>query len=301
MPRKTKRTCYIVSSWKTDIGPILASLKERGVTVSRAELLSPGVSIAEGIRDQIRDADFVIGVLGRPQDDTNVFYEIGLAHGLDKRVLLFATDPHQKLPFDVEHHYIVRSALSNSDAIEFAIDQIFNAPPLTEKRRPPRSKSVSKPLGNRASDFLNRLSNLPTTRSARQLEGLVYDLLRACTVDVIAESEGRDIRADFAIWSDELEPLMGNPLIVEVKRTLGRKTDIAKTGNQIAKYLENASGVWALLLYQNGFEADHPSWTQLPPTVIAFRLDELIRQLRKRSLPEVVRKRRNQIVHGVER
>jgi hypothetical protein len=298
MVRKSKRTCYIVSSWKIDISPLVYALEKRNVTITRAEHTSPQFSIADGIRDQIRDAEFVIGVLGRPQDNTNVYYEIGLAHGLDKRVLLFSTEPTLELPFNLEQLYIVRSALSNSDAIDFSIDQILSAPPLTEKRRSNKSKSTSKPLGNRATEFLNRLNNLSQSGAARQLEELVSDLLKACAVDVVAESLSKDTGADFAIWSDELEPTVGNPLIVEVKQTLEQKSDIANVGKEIAKYLTNTGRSWVILLYQNGIEAGNPIWTKLPPTVLVFRLDELILQLRDTSLPDVVRIRRNQIAHG---
>lgn len=296
------RSCYLVSSWKTDVGPLRAALQNRGIRVSRADELPPGVAISEGIRDQIRDADFVIGVLGKAQFDANVFYEIGLAHGLDKRVILFATDTEQKLPFDIEHHYVVRSPLTNSIAVEFAIDQILNAPPPpSAKRRPSPPKERVKPLGERATKFLRRLDDLPSSGSGRNLEDLVNDLLNACGVDVVAEAVTKEIGADFAVWSDELDPILGNPLIVELKRTILRTSDVTNAGQQLGRYLAQSGGLWGLLLYQNGYDPDHPAWAELPPTVIAMRLDDLIRQLRRHSFPDVIRNRRNLLVHGIKR
>jgi hypothetical protein len=303
MPRKHSaiRSCYLVSSLSTDVGPLRAALQNRGIRVSLADQLPPGVAIAEGIRDQIRDADFVIGVLGKVQFDANVFYEIGVAHGLDKRIILFATDTEQKLPFDIEHHYVVRSPLTNSIAIEFAIEQILNAPPLPNaKRRPSPPKERVKPLGERATKFLRRLNELPKSGSARRLEDLVNDLLNSCGVNVVTEAATKEIVADFAVWSDELDPILGNPLIVELKRTIRGTSDVTNAGQQLGRYLAQSGGLWGLLLYQNGIDPDHPAWVQLPPTVIAMRLDYLIRQLRTRSFTDVIRDRRNLLVHGIK-
>lgn len=301
MASKSKRSCYVVSSWKTDIRPIVDSLKKHGLTFSVADIHSPSVSIVDRIRNQIDAADFVIGIFGNPHEDTNVFYEIGLAHGLDKRVLIFATDPKAKLPFEVERLNIVRSDLSNSAAVDFAIDQLISAPPKSIKARPARPTSISKPLGRQASHLLERLNKLPETGSEYLLTELVNDLLHACKLDVIAESKVKDIGVDFAIWSDELEPFMGNPLIVEVKKKLGRKVEIVKAGDQLAKYLERASADWALLIYQLGVEEEDVAWNSLSPKVIPLRLDKLINRLRDQSLADVVRDRRNQVVHGVNR
>ena len=293
------RSCYLVSSRKTNVEPLRTVLNNHGVDVVRVDDLSPGVAIADAIRDQIRSADFVVGVLGKAEFDSNVFYEIGLAHGLDKRVILFATESSEQLPFDIEHHFVVRSPLHNSVAVEFAIDQILNAPPPKTTKRKSIPTPRVKPLGSKATKFLHRLDDLPTSGSGRKLEDLVYDLLNACGVDVVSESDTKDMGADFAVWSDELEPLLGNPLIIELKRTIRRKKDVENAGKQLNRYLLQSGGIWGLLLYQNGFDLDHSAWAALPPNVIPMRLDDLTRKLRTRSFPDVIRQRRNELVHGI--
>jgi len=243
----------------------------------------------------------VVGVLGETQFDANVFYEIGLAHGLDKRVILFATATDQRLPFDIEHHYIVRSPLTNSVAVDFAIDQILSAPPPSStKRRPSQPKELAKPLGSKATRFLRRLDDLAESRSERELEYLVHELLSAAGVDVVAEARSKNIAVDFAVWSDELEPFLGNPLIIELKRSLRRRVDVVKAGQQLSRYLSHSGGLWGLLLYHHGFDPDHPAWAELPPNVMAMRLEDLIRQLRGQSFPEALRRRRNLAIHGIK-
>jgi hypothetical protein len=295
-----KRSCYLVSSLETDLAPLLRVLRHKNIRVSTAENLAPGVSIAGEVRREIRDADFVIGVLSRSISDANVFYEIGVAYGLEKRILLFATRADEKLPLDLERHYVVRSPLANVEAVEFAINQLLNAPTPLPKRSTSRPKPRSKPLGRKATDFLKRFDDLPSSGSARALEDLVRDLLNACDLDVVSEATEKELRADFAVWSDELEPFVGNPLIIEVKSGLRSRSDIEKAGQQVRLYLEQIGGLWGLILYQAGSESRHEDWKAMPPHVFAIGVDNLIADLRGHSFPDVIRRRRNLLVHGIE-
>src|SRR5262245_34470394 len=84
-----------------------------------------------------------------------------------------------------------------------------------------------------------------------ELEALVADALREAGVDVLTTSP-RDQEADLAIWSDALQPFVGNPLLVEIKARLQGQRAVADAAQQLAKYVTAAGGLWGLLLYGAG-------------------------------------------------
>ena len=292
--------CHLISSQKIEVTSLIRALQDKGVAVSRSDELSAGISIIHAIPERIFYSDFVVAVLSKPEFDANVYFEIGLAQGLGKRTLLFATEENQSVPFDHEHHYIVRSSLSNETAVEFAIEQIISAPPKSAQRaRGLPLDSRGKPLETESKYFLNRLNQIPTEDRGLLLEAFVADLLLACGVEVLSESSRKEKTADFAVWSDELEQTVGNPLVIEVKRALRSKSVIGEAGQQLSKYVANGRGNWGLLLYKDGRKPSSVARDILPPNIICLRLDELLEQLRNSSFSKVIKHHRNNLVHGI--
>ena len=80
-------------------------------------------AIIDQIQDEIRDADIIIADVsgGNP----NVFYELGLAHALDKFVLLVTQDDYDKLPFDIEGLRVL--SYRNAENFLTELDQILIA------------------------------------------------------------------------------------------------------------------------------------------------------------------------------
>ena len=302
MPRKqlTKPICYLASSPSINVRPLHKVLLKKGVEIKNAAELIAGKSILEGIHGNIRESDFVIGVLGTTQTDANVYFELGIAYGLRKRILIFATDKNENLPFDFGHHFTIRSELSNSEAVEFAIEQILEAPPKKSVKKPKsNSKVLSKSIGKKADSFLLRLKNLNDSNFDYDfsLEYFVNELLNDCGVEVVSQAPVAKKMVDFAVWSDELEPTIGNPLLIEVKQNLIRKSDFVRTVTQIHNLMIQTGGLYGLVLYQKGINREDIINTKLPNTVITIRLDDFINLLRDHSFAEVILKQRNSLSH----
>ena len=129
-------------------------------------------------------------------------------------VLLFAPPDSAHVPSTLRRFLTFRANLSNREAIEFALDQILAAPePTSLPSRPAKEKA---PLGASADRYLQGSVPMFASVNPLELKSLVANALREAGVDVLARSQAQDRGADLAIWSDELQPFVGNPLLVEI-------------------------------------------------------------------------------------
>jgi len=87
-------------------------------------------TILQRIYNQIRTADIIVAdMTGR---NANVFYEVGYAHALDKKVILLTKDP-EDIPFDLKHypHIIYPSVSSLRDELTKRLNWIVKNPKET--------------------------------------------------------------------------------------------------------------------------------------------------------------------------
>jgi hypothetical protein len=155
-------------------------------------------------------------------------------------------------------------------------------------------------LGSDADLIITSLRSALDANDRRGVERLVVQALRGAGADIVSEASNPDLGADIAVWSDALQPFIGNPLLIEVKSRIGTD-EIRRAADQLFTAVASSGGSWGLLLYGRGSEELSPSPRGLPPTILTSPIEELIQQLRTRSFAEVVRDLRNQRVHGGER
>ena len=133
----------------------------------------------------------------------------------------------------------------------------------------------------------------------RSIEGLVADALRDSGADLVVASPNGDLGADIAVWSDVLEPFVGNPLLVEVKGAVKGKTDVSRAMWQLAEYVGASGSRWGVLLYGVGPEFDEEIFVASPPNILVLSIRSLLERLRQQAFPELIRDLRNRRVHGV--
>jgi hypothetical protein len=116
-------------------------------------------------------------------------------------------------------------------------------------------------------------------------------------VDVIAESPnigGRE--ADLAIWSDALQPLVGNPLLIEIKLAV-RPEDAHRAVQQFSATIRSSGARWGLFLYGEGPESKK-AWKSVPPNVLVMAVHMLFREMETRPFVDIIKDQRNRRVHG---
>ncbi|MBU7440912.1 TIR domain-containing protein [Paraburkholderia fungorum] len=293
----TSKKCFLSAPVGTDLAVLRKNLKVRGVDVLAPQDFTIGGDWADETQAQIARADLVIGVLSGNESSQWVLFELGLAAALGRRILLITPPGVESIPFAPRHMLVLRVSPDNEEAIGFALDQILSAPNRKIDGKSTRSKA-SPGLGQKADDLLNALDRALAASDGAGVEAVVSAALNASGTDVVVPSQTRDKGADFAVWSDSLETLVGNPLLVEVKSKIRRKEDAVRITREMSAYLSATSAQWGLLLFGDGPGPQSEWWDQSSPNILVLPLRAFLNDLRSRTFPEVVRDLRNSRVHG---
>lgn len=287
------RTCFITAPAGSNLELLVDALRRREIEAVVPNQLSADAEVQTETADLLRNVDLVIGVITRERRSDWVLFELGQAWALGKRILLFAPPAYVHLPSTLPRFMTVRANLSNQEAIEFALDQLLAAPEPT--RKPAKPLKGKLPLGAAADSYLQGSLQMISSVRPIELEALVANALRDAGVDVLATSRDRNAGADLAIWSDDLQPFVGNPLLVEIKAQLQGTKATSEAAQQLAKHVAASGGIWGLLLYGSGPEEPR----SLPPNILALSIGSLFERLREESFDDIVRDLRNRRVHGV--
>jgi hypothetical protein len=276
------------------------SLIAHGIRPLLPEALQAGTDWASEIQEQLKAADLVIGVLPRESESQWVLFELGQAWALGKRILLIAPPSVKAIPFALQRVQVLRIEPDNRQALDFALRQFLSAPTGSRKERTAETRAFQpRTLGPEADVLLARLANWESGGGHRALEAIAADAIRGSGADTVRLSSEPDRGADFAVWSDVLEPFVGNPLLVEIKSRIRDQASAETAFAQVSSYLTRSGARWALLLYGDGPERVDLQWQAIPPNVLVVSLHTLIEALRTRAFPELIRDLRNQRVHGV--
>jgi hypothetical protein len=295
--RKIK-TCFVSAPLGISLEVLRESLLAHDIRPLIPQELSAGTDWASELQRQLTQADLVIGILPTKRQSAWVLFELGQAWALGRRILIVAPPGSEPVPSSLQRLLVLRIAPDNRQAIDFALDQLLSAPPemaTKETRKPFQSLG----LGDQADLLLARLDELLHSSGAQEFEKMVAEAIRGSATDVVVESPERDRGADIAVWSDVLEPFVGNPLLVEVKLKIQTKTKAGEIFKQLSSYLGASDTRWALLVYGDGPGPEDRFWHSCPPNILLMPARTLLGALRTRTFPEIVRDLRNRRVHSV--
>jgi hypothetical protein len=102
--------------------------KKSGLQAYRAdEVFGPGVLLDDIVRG-IEEAKIVIAEITAPNENENVFYELGYAHALKKPTILLA-EQGKKLPFDISGYRCLfyQNSIGGKPKVEEALDKHLKA------------------------------------------------------------------------------------------------------------------------------------------------------------------------------
>jgi hypothetical protein len=294
---KPKRSAFIAAPPSVDttgLRRVLERLGVRGFTAD--EVAVPGSALADVLREAIRGADIVVALVDGGAHSANVFYELGLARALDKRALV-VVDSDEALPLvtSVGAPYL-RTGLDNLQAIEFGVTQVLRAPHHGAGASPTGAKPT-RPLGPRADELIERLRGDLGAHPERALQEIVLQALQESGVSAAFASSGTGPGAEIAVWSEDLEPWIANPLFIELRGALRDRGELDEALRQLSRSMTAAHVPWALLLY---LRADVDGAGACPfPHILVLSAEEFLRSLRETGFGQVVRGLRDRRVHGV--
>ena len=222
MSNHTLQTSFISAPLGVDTQPLRAALVERGVTPRDALDALVGSYLPRTLQAAIGNADFVCAVVPAGPIDANVFLEIGIGIGAGRPCLVFVA-PNAELPALLQGQPYARASLDDGEALRFHLDVFLknvarNGRSRESVRREPHVAANPALIAT----AISRLTAWEAQGSPpREIElvQLLADLFEAAgyVTSTASASLGHDgSRADLAVWVDELQAMIGNPLVIEV-------------------------------------------------------------------------------------
>lgn len=283
---------YVCAPGDVGLGPLLDGLRRRGVQPYLLSDVAPlGGEVLDSLRLAILGADRVLVVLGDTPAPGPVF-EAGLALGLGKPLLIIAA-PGTVVPPGLAGQVIVQAHPDDLDAINFALDHLRHRTARGERRTP---RPAGRPLGPGITDqLLHRLSAAGCTQAAA-VEVLAEAI--EATGSIVVGNDGRR-GFDLGVWSDDLEAIAGNPLLVKVERSLapGAADQVL---DDLAGRPSARLGLVVYLDRPSGYPP--PSGSEPGPRrspVLAISVNQLLRGMASASFAEVVRDISSQSARGL--
>jgi hypothetical protein len=308
------RNAYISASATTDTGSVRELLREMGVHPYDAFDFEAGARIDDLIRSRIQASDLVIGMLDRPSP--NVWYELGLARGLGKPVLLLS-QPDVDIPIELQGDIRLRSSKFDDDVVRMAIRRfVENALSSKQAHASRSSKRKTTSAGppqrgdvaavRRADRSLHHEEAARIARefgeSRSQLTGpraadLAAEMFRISGVTAVSGSA--DEGADFAVWSEGLTYSIGNPILVDIKVGDIEQAQLQDIERQLSIKSARANVRLALLLYLDRRGRRVRSQGSVSPFVFSYDLEDFARALASHSFDSILLEHRNRVVHGI--
>lgn len=287
----TKKTAFISAALSTNTAGIRRILERQGIEAITADQIGmPGSRLADILQEAIGRADVVVAIIDSGVN-SNVFYELGFAQALKKRTLILVdADVDAASMGDVGGTYL-RTRLDNTKAIELGVAQILKAP----HHGTSEAVKQTKPIGRLADKLLAEIRGDLGPRPAMRLEEIILEAIRASGITATSDPAARDMGVDIALWSEELEPWIINPLLIEIRLNIHAKEELNRVTRQIQQ-MKGARAVWALLVY---WHADFDVWQEVAPQILPISVEKLLELMREKSFAEVISQLRNQRVHGV--
>lgn len=298
--KSTETRRVFIAASRSDTEAVERAARRHGLAVLTIDKDAvPGTTWVESLHHCLDESDMVVGVVGGDsKSDSDVFFELGVASALNKLVILLIPPDYPRDTVPPSGIPYLRADPRNEATISFGIEQMLSMLPQ-QRETALKEHQPTRPIGPLADEFLARLTELRAGQG-RELEQLIYDAVKATAVSAVSRGrEADDVGVDLAVWSNDLEPLIGNPLLIECKSTLRSQADVDEAIGRMFRALDVIQNGCGLVVYQTA----HPALSMLAPKslpIIFISAEDLLNGLRDSDFGSFVRKLRNAAkAHGM--
>lgn len=297
-----KLKCFISASQQDDTSLIKDVLAENNVDVTDFYDLSIGESFQNILKQKIRKVDFVLFIL--TEESKYIYYEIGICEGMGKQhFVLFGKEI--KVPFYFENKLFQRANLDDKNFLDLSIKNILNKVNKNWKPRhrtkPDIDYTYSDNTIERLKFHLNWINHYRNNDAEENdLYILIEELFKTVKLNYVKNFSDFDKGVDFALWSNELGRIIGNPIIIEIKYGNLSKNSFKNAEEQLKNYASKADARLALLLYLDKNNKRFKVQPSLNPLIISYDLEDFLNDLIKQPFENLVLSQRNNIAHGIE-
>ncbi|MCX6219903.1 MAG: hypothetical protein NTZ69_02805 [Bacteroidia bacterium] len=299
-----KLRCFISAPYDTDISYIKNILAENNVDTFDLYDFSVGHSIQQILKRKLRESDFALFIISK--DSSNVIYEMGVCEGLGKQHFIIL-EKDFKVPFYIENKLFIRANLKDRSFLQATIHKVLNTikSKNKNKRKSPqinKSKEFShnKNIQEKLLSLQDKIVNLRKSGTGIELEYVVGEVFKTVNLNYVENSSNKDKGVDFALWSDELGKIVGNPIIIEVKYGNLTNMTIQSAELQLKHYIEKSDAKIAILLYLDKGGKRFKIQSSINPLFMAYDVEDFIHDLFNHSFEGVILNQRNKIAHGIE-
>jgi hypothetical protein len=155
----------------------------------------------------------------------------------------------------------------------------------------------SKAIGGLADDLLARLKGPGEALSMADFEMIIADAIVASGVTSVSHGGLNDEFVDMAVWSQDLLPWVVNPLPIQLRCRVKNASDLSAAAMRLLRQLSENGMKWGLLIYLRSEIEMANVW--LIPNLLSIKAEQFIEALRTVGFGDLIRKLRNDRVHGV--
>lgn len=287
---------FLSYDFKDDISKIINLLNEQGFDIfdSRNDI-EYGNSFQKAIKNAILECDFLFLIYS--SENPNIAFEAGIAVSSNKPIFSVISERNNDPDFLFDSTY-VHATPSEIDKVEFNL-KIF-----LEKLKP--KKNINKTWKhkfyggvkpNYYFEFLNKYNNL-IDKKEKNYELLFKEIFERYQLNVIQNKfdSKANFYADFCIWSDKLNNIIGNPILIEIKKEINAK-NILQLKDTFDSLTSKNSAESCIVFYDYLKGIDK---INLPNTskYLFIEISDFIEKLNEGDFNDSIRKIRNEIVYN---
>ncbi len=259
--------------------------------------LQVGKSFQKAIKESIEQSDFV--VLIYTAENPNIAFEAGIAVSLNKPVFSVISELSNEPDFLFDSAY-VHAQPDELEKIEYSL-KIFLDRIKPKKRKPSAVVGKHKFYGGGYPNYYDQIFSLyrnisgETDQDYEYLFKKIFELYGLSVIQNKIESNVNFV-TDFCIWSDELNNVIGNPILVEIKREIN-DNNFDELKNTVLNLVKTNSAECCLVFYEylRGIsKRDLPNSSRS----LFIEISDFVEKFRDSDFNGSIRKIRNEIVHN---
>ncbi|MFC1402422.1 MULTISPECIES: hypothetical protein [Streptacidiphilus] len=292
--------CYLVAEQAADTSTLQEVLRAAGIEVVTPERGYAGFA-RSGRLPWLPEVDFLCVVFaGRLEAPTPpaIYMDIGVAIGSGLPTLVIV-EPPRVADSVLAPLQVVQLPLGSASALSFRLNAFLKSmgqspiPPIEQ----PRPDIETLHAFRRELDSLLEPENASISYRYQHFEDIVVRLLEVCGASTEGGPRAGGQGFDIAAWVPGTETVLPGPLLIETK-LVSRPTLSRSDFDMLQHTAASRNAAMGLLLYYSLSRQPLRPPSGVWPMVIAFEVGDLLTQLERQSLAQLIVRARNALVHG---
>jgi hypothetical protein len=290
-----RKSCFVIAPVEAAIEPFLEALREHRIApFFISEFLKSADLAISQVRSAFRSVDLVIAFLLPGYPLANITFEIGMAVGLARPLLIFV---EQGVDVPIDLVGMSTRAIERSDIGQFIaeVERFIEpsskdaAPAALQLSEPPEFISDRLPAADLRAGVRRIRDASAHASDPRQLEVALSTLLTNIGWTVVeARPSARAYAPDLAVWIDEVQKDIGNPLALEVKQSLS-PDNLNGVVKRLTRYVATTGAKAGVVLYGGARLNLDRNVAQTSPPIFAFSIDEFASLIERKRFPAALK------------